>query len=53
MRRKKSIYWTIASSQETFIDLDKVANCEDPFDTTIKDISKKLKNKRCNSELNI
>lgn len=53
MKRKKSIYWTIASSQENFIDIDKVGNSEDPFDATIKDISKKLKNKRCNNEINI
>ena len=53
MRRKKSTYWTIASSQETFVDIDKIANSEDPFDATIKDISKKLKNKRCNNEKNI
>lgn len=45
MKRKKALRLTLLSSQENFIDPDKLTNSEDPFDAIVKDISKKLRNR--------
>lgn len=45
MKRKKAFSWAFLSS-ENFIDPDRLTTTKDPFDTIVKDISTKLKNKK-------